>query len=88
MCVDAVIIVLLVDVALFAGDLFSWVDGVIVRNHATEDLVILGPVAISALKVQVAAHVNIFVLAWEVETLVKITVLDAVSAAAISYNFV
>ena len=83
MGVDAFIFMFLIHMALFARDLFFWVDGVVICNHAPEDLVIFCPVAVNALHIVFATHVDVVIFRGEVQTFVEVTVFDAVSAAAI-----
>src|SRR5512145_2972883 len=83
MCVDALIFMLLVDMALFTGDLFLGIDRVVVRDHAPLDLVVIRPMAVGPLHVQLASLVRVVVLRAEVEALILVAVLDAVPAAAV-----
>ena len=83
MRVDAFIFMLLVDMALLAGNLFLGIDGVVVCNHAAQDLMILGLVAVGTLHIEVAAHVDVIVFRGEVQAFIQVAVLDAISAAAI-----
>ena len=78
---------LLIDVTLFTRNLFFRVDRVIVCDHASEDLMIVRPMTSGALHVQIATHVDVVVLRGEVETLVEVTMLDAVAASAIEVTF-
>ena len=87
MRVDSLVFVLLVHMALFAGNLFFWVNCVIVRDHSTQDLMILGLVTIGALHIKFAAHMNVVVLGREIEALVEVAMLDAIPAAAIEVTF-
>ena len=66
MGVDALVFMFLIHVTLFAGNLLFGVNGVIVREHATKDLMIGRDVTISALHVEVAAHVYIKTLIGEI----------------------
>ena len=70
MSVDTLVFVLLIHMALLAGNLFLRVNRVIVCNHATEYLMIFCPVTVGALHIEFAAHVHIEILGGEVETLV------------------
>ena len=83
MRVDAFILMLLIYMAFFAGDLFFRINRVIVRDHATEDLMVFRLVAVGALHVEFAAHVDIIILRREVETLIEVAVLDTIPSAAI-----
>ena len=85
--IDAFIFMLLVDVALLAGNLFLRVNGVVVCDHAAKDLVIGGYVTVRALHVEFAAHMYIERLIGEVETFVEVAVFDAVTAAAVEVAF-
>ena len=87
MGVDAFIFMLLIDMTLFTGNLFLRINGVIVRDHATQDLMILCPMAVRTLHINFATHMDVVVLSGEVEALIKVAVFDAVPAAAIEVTF-
>ena len=86
MRIDAFVLVLLIYMTLLAGDLLRRVDYEVIHQHTPQNLVILRDVAISALEIQ-PAHMNVYILIREVKTLIQVTMLYSVAAAAVKVAF-
>src|SRR6476619_1008730 len=68
--VDTLVLMFLVDMALLARNLFLGINGVVVCNHAAQDLMTPGLVAGCTLHIEVAAHMHVIVFRREVQAFV------------------
>ena len=80
--VDAFIFMLLINMTLFARDLFGRVDGVVVGDHASQHLMVGRDMTVGTQEVFLA-HVDVNVLVGEVQAFIKVAVLHTVAAAAV-----
>lgn len=68
--------------AIGALHLFLWIDRVIISDHTAQHLMVLRAVAVGAEKI-LTPHMYIEVFAGEIQAFIKVTVFDAIAAAAI-----